>query len=82
MPRFSNVLTAGAVLSLVALQVQAQADDVIWHNRYHQLLAMGVYGDWQTLCPNQTFTQEGLEKNFPDSPYDPWTVLDVSITVY
>lgn len=39
---------------------------------------MSTYGDWQTLCPEQTFTQAGLEKNFPDSPYDPWTVLDVS----
>ncbi|KAK9893363.1 hypothetical protein P389DRAFT_20272 [Cystobasidium minutum MCA 4210] len=83
MPRSSNFIATATTATLLTLsslqviqQVAAQADDVIWHNRYHALLAMGVYGDWQTLCPSQTFTQEGLLKNFPDSTAEPWTVLD------
>lgn len=30
MPRFSSLLTASAALGLAAIQVVAQADDVIW----------------------------------------------------
>lgn len=40
---------------------------------------MAPYGDWETLCPQQTFTQEGLLANFPNSTAEPWTVLDVSV---
>lgn len=39
---------------------------------------MAAYGDWNTLCPTQTFTQAGLLANFPNSTDAPWTVLDVS----
>lgn len=52
--------------------------------RYLQLTPTPIshraaYGDWQTLCPTQTFTQEGLLANFPNSTEQPWTVLDVSL---
>jgi hypothetical protein len=35
-----------------------------------------IYGDYATLCPQQTFTQAGLLKSFPDSTAEPWTVVE------
>lgn len=41
---------------------------------------MGVYSpDWETKCPEQTFTEAGLQANFPGSTEAPFTVLDVRI---
>lgn len=37
---------------------------------------MAIYGDYATLCPQQTFTQAGLLKSFPDSTAEPWTVVE------
>lgn len=37
---------------------------------------MGVYGNWAEDCPTDTFTEEALLKNFPDSTAEPWEVLD------
>lgn len=37
---------------------------------------MGVYGDnWQTKCPEQTFTQANLDASFPDETGAPWTLI-------
>jgi len=49
--------------------------DGYYHNRYHALLSMAVYGDYNTLCPNQTFTKATELKNFPDATRPPWTVV-------
>lgn len=40
---------------------------------------MSAYGDWNTLCPQQTFTREGLLANFPNSTEETWTVIEVRI---
>lgn len=39
------------------------------------LLSMAAYGDYQNLCPQQTFTEAGLQKTFPGSTAAPWTFL-------
>ncbi|KAK9893364.1 hypothetical protein P389DRAFT_175350 [Cystobasidium minutum MCA 4210] len=62
--------------STTTTEEESGNDHVIWHNRYHAVLAMAAYGDWNTLCPTQTFTQAGLLANFPNSTDAPWTVLD------
>lgn len=65
------------VLASLALPaVLAQSDDVIWHNRYHAILAMSSYGDYNTLCPQQTFTEEAKLKNFPNSTLPNWEILE------
>ncbi|KAL8280503.1 hypothetical protein RQP46_007151 [Phenoliferia psychrophenolica] len=48
--------------------------DGYWHNRYHGLLSMAVYGDYNTTCP-QTFTEAAKLKNFPNSTRPAWDVL-------
>jgi len=50
--------------------------DGFWHNRYHGLLSMAAYGDYNTLCPIQTFDEENLRKNFPNSDREPWVVVN------
>ncbi|ORY81234.1 hypothetical protein BCR35DRAFT_304084 [Leucosporidium creatinivorum] len=52
------------------------SDSQYWHERYHGILSMAIYGDYATLCPQQTFTQAGLLKSFPDSTAEPWTVVE------
>lgn len=32
-------------------------------------------GDYETLCPQQTFTYAALQKSFPGSTEQPWTLL-------
>lgn len=49
--------------------------DGYYHNRYHALLSMAVYGDYNTLCPNNTFTEAAKLKNFPNSTRPAWDVL-------
>ena len=87
----------GAAASLAALTVvKAQDDVILWHNRYHAVLAMAgkiaqlstattvqelklqlAYSpNYDQLCPVEEFTEEALRKNFPNSPYAPWEVLD------
>ncbi|KAH8918714.1 hypothetical protein BT69DRAFT_1353710 [Atractiella rhizophila] len=46
-----------------------------WHNRYFALLGMASYGNYNTKCPNETFTEEAMLKNFPDSTRAPWEVV-------
>lgn len=36
---------------------------------------MAAYGDYEELCPEQTFTEEAKLRNFPDSTRAPWTVV-------
>lgn len=50
--------------------------DGYWHNRYHGLLSMAAYGDYNTLCPIQTFTEEAKLRNFPESDREPWVVVN------
>lgn len=35
-----------------------------------------AYGDYETLCPRQTFTQAALQKSFPGSTEEPWTLIE------
>jgi len=64
-----------AALLLVSA-VAAQDSTQYWHERYHGLLSMAAYGDYATLCPQQTFTQAALRKSYPDSTEEPWTLLE------
>lgn len=50
--------------------------DGYWHNRYFALLSMASYGDFNANCPVQTFTEDALRKNFPQSDRVPWTVVN------
>lgn len=34
------------------------------------------YGDYNTLCPAQTFDEQTLLKNFPNSDRQPWVVVN------
>ncbi|KAK4701719.1 hypothetical protein P7C70_g4504, partial [Phenoliferia sp. Uapishka_3] len=62
-------------MGTVALARLILADDTqFWHERYHGLLSMAAYGDYDTLC-QETFTQETLLASFPDSTEEPWTLL-------
>jgi hypothetical protein len=40
------------------------------------LLSMAAYGDYNTTCPNQTFTEDSKLRNFPDSPRPPWLLIE------
>lgn len=74
------VIVAGVA---IVAGVQAQYNDssrymtpdAYWHNRYHGLLSMAAYGDYDALCPEQTFTEEAMRSNFPDSTFPPWEVI-------
>jgi len=72
-------LPAGlALLASVAGQSYEEYNltpDGYWHNRYHAILSMAAYGDYEELCPEQTFTEEAKLRNFPDSTRAPWTVV-------
>lgn len=70
------VLAFALALAAIQQNVNAQMDDVIWHDRYHAMLSLAAYGDYDTLCPQQTFTQAAMLKNFPTSTYPAWTVLE------
>jgi len=51
--------------------------DAVWHNRYHAILSMAAYNpNYDTLCPQQTFTQAGLGQSFPQSTSQPWEVIE------
>lgn len=76
------VLVAGAAYLAQARPMKRQSyqthnltPDGYWHNRYHMLLSMAVYGDYNTLCPNETFTQASMIANFPNSTRPPWDVI-------
>ncbi|KAL8281301.1 hypothetical protein RQP46_006335 [Phenoliferia psychrophenolica] len=84
-------LVVGALCSTSALAVPTDAraspaskrllynsnltPDGYWHNRYHGLLSMAMYGDYNTTCPTFTFTKETELKNFPNATRPPWSVL-------
>lgn len=36
---------------------------------------MAAYGDYATDCPQQTFTNAALQKSYPGSTEQPWTLL-------
>ena len=36
---------------------------------------MAAYGNYNTLCPQQTFTEAEMRKNFPQSTRQPWTMV-------
>jgi hypothetical protein len=36
---------------------------------------MAAYGDYNDLCPMQTFTEAEMRKNFPNSRRAPWTLI-------
>lgn len=65
-----------ATQSTPAYQTHNLTPDGFWHNRYHALLSMAAYGDYNTLCPNQTFSNASEHKNFPNSTRAPWTVIE------
>jgi len=68
-------LTVGA-LALVGSAVNAQTEDTVWHNRYHAVLAMAAYGDYETLCPQQTFTEASMRQNFPNTDLPAWEIIE------
>jgi len=80
--KVSALAAVGTALTLAVGQGRAQyqaglrnlTPDGYWHNRYHALLSMAAYGDYETLCPNQTFTEEAKLRNFPESNRSAWEV--------
>merc|ERR1711939_456562 len=80
--KVSALAAVGTALTLAVGQGRAQyqaglrnlTPDGYWHNRYHALLSMAAYGDYESLCPNQTFTEENKLANFPDSNRTAWEV--------
>merc|ERR1711939_860008 len=63
-------------LALVGSAVNAQTEDTVWHNRYHAVLAMAAYGDYETLCPQQTFTEASMRQNFPNTDLPAWEIIE------
>lgn len=37
---------------------------------------MASYGPYDTLCPEQTFTEEEMRSNFPESTLPPWDLIE------
>ncbi|CAD6579276.1 MAG: hypothetical protein CYPHOPRED_000844 [Cyphobasidiales sp. Tagirdzhanova-0007] len=72
----ASLATKAVLVLALAGRVFSQSDDIIWHDRYHALLAMSAYGAYDTLCPAQTFSEASMLKNFPNSTLVPWTVLE------
>jgi len=73
--------SAAALLALAPVQVAAQEDVVLWHNRYHAVLAMAAYADnVDEICPLEEFTVAKLLQNFPQRTSGPlsvpWEILD------
>ncbi|KAM0751102.1 alpha/beta-hydrolase [Meredithblackwellia eburnea MCA 4105] len=50
------------------------SDSLYWHQRYHGLLVMASYGDYNTTCP-QSFTEATLQRQYPGNTNPPFTVL-------
>lgn len=48
---------------------------VIWHTRYHGILAMSAYGDYKSKCPD-FFTAETLQQQYPGNTNQPYEVVD------
>jgi len=86
MPSTSRVAKALAVTSAFlgftaaqsqpAYQTRNLTPDGFWHNRYHALLSMAAYGEYDDTCPVQTFTEAAKLKNFPESTRVPWLVTE------
>jgi len=78
----SSLLSLVSLATLVAAQWDGQnqtrnlTPDGFWHNRYFAILSMGSYGNYDTLCPTQTFTQAEQLKNFPNSTLVPWELIE------
>lgn len=74
----TSIKSAVAIIGLNAVITVAQdvSSSQYWHERYHGILSMAAYGDYATLCPQQTFTQAALNKAFPDSTEAPWVLLE------
>ncbi|KAK4046911.1 hypothetical protein OIO90_006393 [Microbotryomycetes sp. JL221] len=69
--------TMAVVSALLFATVLAQeADSQYWHERYHGILSMAAYGDYDTLCPQQTFTEAEKQLKAPDSPSAAWQVIN------
>ncbi|KAL8293065.1 hypothetical protein RQP46_000759 [Phenoliferia psychrophenolica] len=63
------------LLAAAALTAFVRADDTqYWHERYHGLLSMSAYGNYEVECP-LVFTEASLLDSFPDSSEEPWTIL-------
>ncbi|KAK4047497.1 hypothetical protein OIV83_005410 [Microbotryomycetes sp. JL201] len=68
-------------MTALAVQIRAQdADSQYWHERYHGILSMAAYGDYDTLCPQQTFTPAEMALKAPDSTSPPWQVINTWTT--
>lgn len=71
-----SLLTGLAAVSAQVNKNDSLTPDVYYHNRYHAKLSMAAYGDFNTTCPNQTFTEASMLLNFPNSKFPPWTVVN------
>merc|ERR1712072_738341 len=38
--------------------------------------AMAAYGDYETLCPQQTFTEASMRQNFPNTDLPAWEIIE------
>ena len=70
MSKSARIFSVAALIGLAAIgstPVLAQGEgeiesDAVWHNRYHALLALSLYGDPAETCPG-TFTEATLREN-------------------
>jgi hypothetical protein len=70
MSKSARIFSVAALVGLAAIgttPVLAQGEgeiesDAVWHNRYHALLALSLYGDPAETCPG-TFTEATLRQN-------------------
>ncbi|KAM0754280.1 hypothetical protein T439DRAFT_323147 [Meredithblackwellia eburnea MCA 4105] len=66
--------TSGGTDDPDAVWYQTGSDSPYWHQRYHAILAMSLYGDYNTTCP-QTFTNETLQQQYPGNTNVPFLVV-------
>ncbi|KAK9900817.1 alpha/beta-hydrolase [Cystobasidium minutum MCA 4210] len=76
MPSKATLAVLGLATLTGVVNAQSQYGDQYWHERYHGILSMAAYGDYETLCPQTTFTENALHKSFPNSNADPWTLVE------
>ncbi|KAM0790325.1 hypothetical protein ACM66B_003210 [Microbotryomycetes sp. NB124-2] len=77
----TSARVVAVTIALAAVFAKAQdADSQYWHERYHGILSMAAYGDYDTLCPQQTFTAAEMALKAPDSTSAPWQVINTWTT--